>query len=257
QRGNRSEIVEGILEDSLGTKVPERAIFLAGGQGTRLRPLTLHTPKALIDIQGKTLTEHLFDLLKKYGIREAILSIGYLAEKIREHYGDGSKYGMRLAYVEEDPKHPLGTAGPLRKAREHLLHGSFICSNGDELKDINVPEMVKLHKQEKAMVTIALTSVEDPTQYGVAKMDGNKILAFVEKPKLKDAPSRLINSGFYVIEPEVLEMIPAGFSMLERDIFPKLAQMGKLHGYIFSGQWFDTGTVERLENARRNWKGVK
>lgn len=256
QRGNRSEVVEGILEDSLGTKIPEKAVILAGGQGTRLRPLTLHTPKALIEIQGKTLTEHLFDLLKKYAIRDAILSVGYLAEKIRGHFEDGGKFGMNISYVEEDPKHPLGTAGPLLKAKEFLSRGSFICSNGDELKDINIPEMVKLHKQEKALVTIALTSVEDPTQYGVAKMDGNKILAFAEKPRLKDAPSRLINSGFYIIEPEVLEMIPEGFSMLERDIFPKLAHMGKLHGYVFSGQWFDTGTMERLEAARKRWKGI-
>src|SRR3989338_2648200 len=253
---NRSQEIEKILEDALGVSIPEKALILAGGKGTRLRPLTLQTPKALIDVQGKTLTEWLFDLLKKYGIRDVVLSVGYLSDKIKDYFTDGSKFGMNVDYVVEDPENPLGTAGPLKLA-QHMLKDSFIVSNGDELKSINIPRMYRLHKRKKALATIALTSVNNPSQYGVARLDGSRIVEFVEKPKKEDAPSNLINSGFYIIESEVIDMIPSGkFCMLEKDIFPKLAKEGRLRGFPFSGQWFDTGNMERLEITRKQWKGI-
>ena len=252
---NRSQEVEKILEDALGISIPSKALILAGGKGTRLRPLTYKIPKGLIDIQGKTITEWLFDLLKNYGIRDVVLSVGYLADKMKDYFTDGSKFGVNIEYVEE--KEPLGTAGPLRLAKD-MLTDSFIVSNGDELKCINIPRMYRLHKRKNALVTIALTSVDDPSQYGVARLDGSRILEFVEKPKKSEAPSNLINSGFYIIEPEVIEMIPKGkFCMLEKEIFPKLAKEGRLRGFPFSGQWMDTGNFERLERARKTWKGIR
>ncbi len=250
---NRSQEIENILKDALGFGVPQKAVILAGGKGTRLRPLTDKIPKALIDIQGRTVTEHLFDLLKKYGIRDCYLAIGYLKDKIKDFFGDGSKFGMNIRYIEEEEA--LGTAGPLRLIKDELKE-SFIVSNGDELKDINIPRMYRLHKRKDALITIALTTVNDPTQYGVARLEGSRILEFVEKPKKEDAPSNLINSGFYILEPEVIDMIPEGFCMFEKDIFPKLAQMGRLRGFPFQGQWFDTGNFERLERARKLWKGL-
>lgn len=253
---NRSHEIEKILENALGVSIPSKALILAGGKGTRLRPLTYKIPKALVKVQGKTLTEWLFDLFKKYGIRDVILSVGYLADKIRDYFTDGSKFGMNIDYIEEDPNKPLGTAGPLRLAKD-MLTESFIVSNGDELKCINIPRMFRLHKRKNALVTIALTTVHNPTQYGVARLDGSRILEFVEKPKKSEAPSNLINSGFYIIEPEVIEMIPKGkFCMLEKEIFPKLAREGRLRGFPFSGQWFDTGNFERLERAKKLWKGI-
>lgn len=252
---NRSQEIEKILGDALGVSIPSKALILAGGKGTRLRPLTYQIPKSLIEVYGKTLIEWLFDLLKKHGIRDVILSIGYLADKIKDYFTDGSKFGMNLEYVEEDPNKPLGTAGPLRLAKD-ILRDSFIVSNGDELKNINISRMFRLHKRKNALATIALTTVDDPSQYGVARLDGTRILEFVEKPKKSEAPSNLINSGFYIIEPDVIEMIPKGFCMLEKDIFPKLAKEGRLRGFPFSGQWFDTGNFERLERARKLWKGI-
>jgi len=253
---NRSQEIEKILEDSLGISIPSKALILAGGKGTRLRPLTYKIPKGLIEVQGKTLTEWLFELFKKYGIRDVILSVGYLADRIRDYFTDGSKFGMNIEYVKEDPDKPLGTAGPLRLAKD-MLTDSFIVSNGDELKCINIPRMFRLHKRKNALATIALTTVNDPSQYGVARLDGSRIIEFVEKPKKSEAPSNLINSGFYIIETEIIEMIPRGkFCSLEREIFPKLAKEGRLRGFPFSGQWFDTGNIERLERARKFWKGI-
>lgn len=230
-----------------------KAVILAGGQGTRLRPLTLNIPKALVDIQGKTMTEHLFDLFKRHGITEVVMTVGYLKDKIKNYYGDGSKFGMNISYVDEDI--PLGTAGALRKIK-HLLTEPFIVTNGDELKDIDIDNMLRLHRKERGHGTIALTKVDDPSKYGVARLEGNKILEFVEKPKKEEAPSKLINSGFYILEPEIIDIIPEGFAMFEKDIFPFLAREGKLTGFPFDGQWFDTGNYERLDNARKNWKGL-
>jgi len=248
---NRSQEIENLLSESLGANIPGKAILLVGGRGTRLRPLTDKIPKALIEVQNKPITEHLFDLLKQYSIRDTILSVGYLKDKIKEYFGDGSRHGMNIIYVEEDE--PLGTAGPLKLAKKYITD-SFIVSNGDELKDINIPRMYRLHKRKGALATIALTTVDDPSHYGVARLDGSRIVEFVEKPT--NPPSNLINAGFYIIEPEVIDMIPDGFAMLEKDVFPKLAKMGRLRGFPFAGQWFDIGNLERYELAKKKWKGI-
>ena len=176
-----------------------------------------------------------------------------MKEKIKGHYGDGTKFGLDISYIEENQ--PLGTAGPIKKIKDQFT-SAFIVSNGDELKDINIEEMFRQHKSSSALATVALTTVSDPSAYGVARLDGNKIIEFVEKPKKEEAPSNLINSGFYILEPEIINYIPNGFSMLEKDVFPKLAKEGKLFGYHFSGQWFDTGNMERYEKALKNWKGI-
>ncbi|MFH0868003.1 MAG: sugar phosphate nucleotidyltransferase [Candidatus Woesearchaeota archaeon] len=250
---NRSQQLELLLTKALGTYRPEKAVILIGGKGTRLRPITLKIPKCMMEVQGRTITEHLFDLLKKYGIRDVILSVGYMKEKVKDHYGDGSKFGVNITYVEEDEQ--LGTAGPLKLVRKHL-NDSFIVTNGDELKNINIPRMFRLHKRKDALATIALTTVTNPSEYGVARLSGSRILEFVEKPKAEDAPSNLINAGFYIIEPEVIDMIPDGYSMLEKDVFPKLAKQGRLRGFPFPGQWFDIGNMERYELAKKKWAGV-
>jgi UTP-glucose-1-phosphate uridylyltransferase len=155
--------------------------------------------------------------------------------------------------TEEDE--PLGTAGPLKLAKQ-LLKETFIVTNGDELKNINIPRMTRLHKRKDALATIALTTVTDPTHYGVARLSGTRILEFVEKTKQDEAPSNLINAGFYILEPEIIEMIPDGFAMLEKDVFPKLAKEGSLRGFPFAGQWFDIGTLESYELAKKKWLGV-
>lgn len=250
---NRSHAIELLTSKGLGSHAPTKAVILCGGKGTRLEPLTLKTPKSMIRVNDRSLIEHMFDLLKRHGITDVILAVGHLRDKIKDHYKDGSEFGMHVQYVEEEE--PLGTAGCMHLAKG-MLTDSFIVTNGDELKDINIEEMYEFHKKNRALATIALTTVEDPSQYGVARLQGSNIQEFVEKPKKEEAPSNLINSGFYILEPEVIGYIPEGFAMFETDVFPKLAAEGKLFGYPFSGQWFDTGTLERYENAKREWKGL-
>lgn len=252
---NRSHAVELLLLKALGKNAPKLGFILAGGRGTRLKPITDEIPKPLIPIHGKPVMEHTLDLFKKYGITNVLISIGYKGEQIKQYFGDGKNFGVSIRYVEEQT--PLGTAGPLRLAQTYLTD-TFIMCNADELKNVDIQEMYLFHKENKALGTIALTTVDDPSSYGVAKLQGSKILEFIEKPKKEEAPSNLINSGLYILEPEITLAVPLGNdpASIERDVFPKIAQEQKLFGYPFSGQWFDTGTLERYEKALKEWKGL-
>jgi mannose-1-phosphate guanylyltransferase len=249
---NRSHAIELLLRQSLKSTTPTTAVILAGGKGENLRPLTEDKPKSLLEVNGRPILQYNLDLCKKFGIKNVILSVGHLAEQIKRHYGDGSRHGLNITYIEEPE--PMGTAGPLKQLQGKLTE-SFVVINGDELKDINLAKMYQTHLNNDAKATIALTTVDDPSHYGVALLDGTRIQRFVEKPAKEDAPSKLISAGLYIMEPEVLSRIPEGFAMLETDVFPKLAKEGQLHGYPFSGQWFDIGSVERLHQAGDDWKG--
>ena len=249
---NRSHAIELLLRQSLKSNIPQYAVILAGGKGTRLKPLTDKTPKSLVELSGAPIVQYNIDLCKRFGIKNIILSVGHMRDQIMKYYGDGSKHGVNITYVEE--KEPLGTAGPIRQLKDKL-NETFILMNGDELKDVNLSKMYQAHIENGGKATIALTTVEDPSAYGVAILDGQRIVRFVEKPKKEDAPTKLINAGLYILEPEVLALVPDGYAMIEVDVFPKLAKEGQLYGYPFSGQWFDTGTIDRLQKAAKEWKG--
>jgi NDP-sugar pyrophosphorylase family protein len=252
---NRSHAVELLLKKSLGFNKPTKALILAGGKGTRLKKISKDLPKPLVKIQGKPIIQYNIELMKRYGIKDIILAVGYKADMIRKALGNGKKFGVNLIYVEE--KNPMGTAGPLKLAKPYLKE-SFIMCNADELKDVDLNDMFDFHNSTtNSRATIALTSVEDPSAYGVAVLNGNKIAAFVEKPPKHDAPSNLISAGLYILDPEVIDMVPEGFAMLETDVFPKLAAQEELAGYPFAGQWFDTGTPERFKLAEEKWRGFR
>ncbi|MBU0471295.1 MAG: NTP transferase domain-containing protein [Nanoarchaeota archaeon] len=249
---NRSHAVEMLLRQAVGVEKPTKAFILAGGKGKRLKLLSKDLPKPLMEIKGKPIIQYNIELFKKYGIKDIILAVGYKADLIKKKLGDGKKLGVNITYVEE--KNALGTAGPLRLAK-NLLKEPFIMCNADELKDIDLDDMFLFHQETKGCATIALTSVQDPSMYGVAVLNGNKIMTFVEKPPKQSAPSNLINAGLYILDPKVIDYIPEGFAMMETDVFPKLATGEELFGYPFSGQWFDTGTPERFKIAEMNWRG--
>lgn len=228
-----------------------KAIILAGGLGTRLRPLTNETPKPLLLIDGKPIIEHAVDNFKKYGITDIILSIGYKADKIKDYFGDGSKFGVNISYCIEDE--PLGTGGAIKKATKDI-HETFLTINGDNLADFDWKEIIELHKRNNAKVTLSLFPVEDVTQFGIARLEGDKILEFIEKPTVEEAPSNLNNAGGYVIEPEVLDILSEGVSSIERDCFEKLASKGVVYAHKHVGQWFPTDTLEKYELANKNFK---
>lgn len=231
----------------------KRAIILAGGLGTRLRPLTLTTPKPLVPVQGRALLEHVFDILRTHGITQATLCIGHMADAIKAYVGDGSKFGLTIDYVIETE--PLGTAGPLALIKKP--NETVMVLNADNLHNIDLHDVYKKHKASGAIITDMLTRVDDPSAYGVAKLEGNTIIEFVEKPKKEDAPSHFINSGYYLFEPSVWDHLPKGKAMLEKDVFPTIAKTGKMNAYLGTGQWFDTGTPESYKRVCDEWKPVK
>ncbi len=233
------------------------AVVLAGGLGTRLKPFTDRIPKVMLPVQGKPLVEHVLDILKKHDVNTVVFSLYYLADKVKEYFGDGSGFGMDVSYIVEDQ--PLGTAGFLTLLEQR--NRPFLVLNGDILSTFDLTALMALHnkmrEQHGAVATIALNEVEDPSRFGVAELDGNRILRFVEKPNKEEAPSNWINSGYYVFSPEIFSYLPDKEKiMFEYDIFPRLAAEGKLFAFKGRGQWFDTGTMESYETVKQEWKGV-
>lgn len=250
---NRSHAFEVLLSRVIDTKKVKKAFILAGGKGTRLRPITYEIPKPMVLIHGRPLLEHTINLLKKNDIRNIILSIGYMGEKIKEYFGNGSKLGVNISYVEENE--PTGTAGALRLAKPLLDNCNFIMINGDNLYKIDYPEMIQASLSNGAVATIALTTVSDPSKFGVAKMKGTRIVDFVEKPKPDEAPSNLINAGIYIFNSKIFDYIPdKHFSMIETEVFPKLIADEQFYGYVMEGQWLPAGTLEEYEQAIKEWK---
>lgn len=224
----------------------DTAIIVAGGLGTRLRPLTENVPKPLLPIRGKPIIEHVIKNLKKHGINNLVISIGYKAEQVQDYLGGGHSLGVSISYVIENE--PLGTGGAVRLASRDIDKPFFLVW-GDNLMDINFSRMEEQFLESNAPIIMALTTREDVENFGVAKLEQNKIIAFVEKPKPEEAPSKLINAGAFILDPACLELLPEGKSSLEKDCFEKLAPEEKIVGYIHEGQWFPTDTLEKYHHA--------
>jgi mannose-1-phosphate guanylyltransferase len=229
-----------------------KAIMLIGGLGTRMRPLTLTTPKPLLPILEQPFLAYQVDFLRRHGVTEIVLCTAYKAEDFRQTMGDGKKYGVRLAYVHEQSA--LGTGGAVKNAQSHVEGTTLVC-NGDILMSLDLSELVRFHNEKKAVATIALTEVADPSAYGVVECgpDG-RVQQFLEKPAPGATTSKMINAGAYVFEKEVFGMIPEGtVYSVERGLFPGLLSTGKpLYGKSLSGYWLDVGTIEKYEQAQRD-----
>jgi mannose-1-phosphate guanylyltransferase len=220
-----------------------QALVLAGGEGTRLRPLTLTTPKPVLPLAGRPFLTFMLDWLHGHGVEEAILSLGFLSDAVHEVLGD-IQSGMRLRYVHEDE--PLGTAGPVRLAAdEGYLADRFLVLNGDVLTDMDLGAEVAQHERTGATGTLALVEVDDVASYGVVPTDDEgKVLEFREKSP-GPAPTNRINAGAYVLERSVVDLIPAGRAVsFEREVFPQMVGNG-LYGWAAEGYWIDIGTPER------------
>ena len=222
-----------------------KAVILAGGEAIRLRPLTCSTAKIMVPILNRPLLEHLINYLKKHSIVDIIIALGKQVEQIQSYFGDGSKFGMRIAYSVEH--FPMGTAGAVKNA-ERFLDEPFIVFNGDIFTDIDLTAMMDLHCEKKASASIALTPVEDPTIYGVVETDaGNRVKRFVEKPSWDEVTTNMINAGIYILEPEILNYIPPKvFFTFERNVFPAVLERGQaIYGYPSEAYWIDIGTPEK------------
>jgi mannose-1-phosphate guanylyltransferase len=225
-----------------------QALILAGGEGTRLRPLTSTIPKPVVPLAGRPFISYMLQWLHRHGVDDVILGCGFMADGVRSVLGDGAGLGVRLRYLEE-PR-PLGTGGALKFA-EDLLDERFLMLNGDVLTDVDLTAQLALHERTGARATLALMAVEDPSAYGLVRCaEDCSVTEFVEKPGPEQRETALINAGAYVLEREILgTMAPAGTNIsIERDVFPTLVGNG-LFGYAASGYWLDIGTPERYLQA--------
>ena len=198
-----------------------KAVVMAGGEGSRLRPLTSGVPKPLVPVVGKPVMEHILRLLRKHGITDVVVTLQYLGSAIRDYFGDGSDFGVDITYVVEDA--PLGTAGSVKNAQEYLTE-PFIVISGDALTDIDLGAVMQYHREKGASATIVLTSVANPLEFGVVitNPDGT-IKRFLEKPSWGEVFSDQVNTGIYVIEPEVLDLLSPGAVVdWSGDVFPKM-----------------------------------
>ncbi|MGE4159595.1 MAG: nucleotidyltransferase family protein [Planctomycetota bacterium] len=239
------------------------AVILAGGAGSRLRPVTLEMPKALIPIRGRPLTDHVVDVLRRAGARSLHLSLGYFHEPVARRYCPQFE-GLPCDWVLDNHN---GTAAwiPLFHRKGVAFTDPFIVVNGDNLCNVDFRKALETHRAAGAEITIVLTRVADPSAYGVADIEagGTRIRRFVEKPRPGEAPSDLINTGYYIFSaavlPDLLTLFPQGdlgssLVMLEHDVFPRVAARGRLHGHVSNEDWFDTGTFDRWSTVIDRWK---
>ncbi len=232
-----------------------KAMILAAGLGTRLKPLTEEIAKPMVPIVNKPVMEHTLALLARHGIRDLFVNIHYYPEAMREHFGDGSRWGVNLTFSYEEEL--LGTAGGVKKLEREFAGDDFLVISGDALTDLDLTSLMAYHKSKRSIATLVLTPVDDPSIYGVVITgDDGLITGFQEKPSREAARSHLANSGIYAFSPEVLEMIPAGFYDFGSQLFPRWMEEGRpFYGYRHHDYWNDVGSIE--EYRRGNFDALE
>jgi len=229
-----------------------KAVILAGGEGTRLRPLTLTTPKPIVPVVDRPFLRHQLDLLAGAHVRDVVFSVAYRPERVEAVFGDGSAFGVRIRYAVEDT--PLGTGGAVRNALP-LLDERTIVLNGDVLTDVDLAQVVARHEAEGAAATILLTPVPNPAAYGLVETDHEgRVRRFLEKPRPEQITTNTINAGVYVLETRVLDLMPEGVNYsIERGFFPTLLARGDLvRAHVHRGYWIDIGTPEKYLQVHRD-----
>jgi mannose-1-phosphate guanylyltransferase / phosphomannomutase len=226
-----------------------KAVVMAGGEGTRLRPLTSNQPKPMVPIVGKPCMEHILELLRTHGFEDVVVTVAFLPQAIRSYFGTGDNLGLNIEYSVEES--PLGTAGSVRLASDRL-DDTFLVISGDALCDIDLGKIVEFHRERGAAVTIGLKSVENPLEFGIVVTDEDgRVERFLEKPSWGQVFSDTINTGIYVLEPEVLRHIPTDRPYdFSKELFPLLLEMGRpIYGYVCDGYWQDIGNLDQYRQA--------
>jgi mannose-1-phosphate guanylyltransferase / phosphomannomutase len=243
-----------------------KAVVMAGGEGTRLRPLTSNQPKPMVPIVGKPCMEHILELLREHGLTDVVVTVAFLPQAIRGYFGEGETLGMQIGYSVEES--PLGTAGSVKLAAKQLDE-TLVVISGDALCDVDLGALIAFHQEREAAVTIGLKSVENPLEFGIVVTDDEgRIERFLEKPSWSQVFSDTINTGIYVLEPEVLRHIPTDRPYdFSKELFPYLLEMGRpLYGYVMDGYWQDIGNLDQYrqanydaleENLRLNVPGIR
>lgn len=253
ERKKGNFIVEAVKEKL--SREATKVVILSGGEGTRMRPLTLSMPKPMLPLGYKPILEHTLQSYGSQGFHNFVLSIGYLGEHIVKYFGNGSSLGINIQYVSEN--HPLGTGGALKNA-ENLINSTFVCTYGDVIfGNINLKEILQFHKEKQALGTIVLWKAKDVRRFGLVEIeDGGKIVDFTEKPKYMTAG--LINAGLCILEPEIFKFIPKNKQVsLENDVFADIVKKESLYGFVYSGYWADIGVPDDYEKVAHHFLSRK
>jgi mannose-1-phosphate guanylyltransferase/phosphomannomutase len=228
-----------------------KAVIMAGGKGTRLRPLTSRQPKPMVPIVNIPCMEHIVNLLERHGFEDILVTLEFMPEVIQEYFGDGSRWDVRMEYsIEEEP---LGTAGSVKFAEDKLTE-RFIIVSGDALTDADLRKVVDFHEERGAEVTLVVKQVDDPSEFGIVVVeDDERVTGFLEKPDEEEVFSYTANTGIYVLEPGVLRDIPEGQEYdFSEELFPSLLEEGRpVYGYVMEGYWEDIGNIEQYMGAQR------
>ena len=228
-----------------------RAVLMAGGSGTRLRPLTCDLPKPMVPVLNRPIAEHIINLLKRHNITEVIATLYYLPDVMRDYFQDGSEFGVQMTYAVEEEQ-PLGTAGCVKNIQQ-WLDGTFVTISGDAITDFDLQAAITFHREKKSKATLILTRVPNPIEFGVVITDQEgKINRFLEKPSSSEIFSDTVNTGTYILEPEVLDYLPENEeSDFSKDLFPLLLDKGEpMYGYVAEGYWCDVGHLEAYREAQ-------
>ncbi len=227
-----------------------KAVILAGGLGTRLRPLTFSRPKVLFPVVNRPLLDRILAGLSLGGVDEAILCLNYMADAIQARYMDGRAHGMKIRFALE--AEPLGTGGAVGNARHFLDDEPFFVLNGDVLTGVDYAALREVHASRGGMGTVIVHRVPGPSRYGALDLEGDRVLRFAEKPPLGNAPGNLVNAGTYLLEPEVLDLIPGDREVsIEGEVFPRVAERGGLYAQPYGGPWYDIGTFKDYLQCNR------
>ena len=226
-----------------------KAVVMAGGAGTRLRPLTINRPKPMVPMVNKPVIAHILELIKRHGITDVVITLQYMAESIQDYFGDGQSHGMNIQYSIEQT--PLGTAGSVKQAQP-LLDDTFIVISGDAVTDIDLSAVIEYHRSRQALATLTLYRVSNPLEYGVVIIDENgRVQRFQEKPSWGEVISDTVNTGIYVLEPQVLDYFEPEISYdFSKNLFPMMLEKGDpMFGYVADGYWCDVGNLAEYIRA--------
>jgi len=252
---NRSHAIEYLLTKQLGSPI-KKAIILAADKGIKFRPFTYETPKAMLPIKGRPLLEYIITQLRNYEIREIYISVGYLSEKIKSYFGDGTKFGVKINYAKQT-KNNLGTAGALFNFKKYIGQKEpFFLIYGDVLANINYQDMAQFFWEHKNTAgVVGLTTVSNPELWGVVKLKGQRIVDLKEKPNNKKNKSHLISAGIYILTSKVFKFIPKNKKVsLEKEVLPKMLKKYKINGYLLEKDWYDISTPKIYEQVLKEWQ---
>lgn len=230
-----------------------KAVVMAGGEGARLRPMTANRPKPMVPVCNQPIMEHILGLLKQHGITHVVTTLHYLADEIQSYFDDGEDFGIKVSYSIEDT--PLGTAGSVKKAEADLRDGTFVIISGDALTDCDITRAIEFHRAKKSIATLVLYRVTSPLEFGVVITDDDgRVIRFLEKPSWSEVFSDTVNTGIYILEPEIFDLMEQGRAYdWSQDIFPQLLRDGKpMYGYVMEDYWCDVGTLTQYREAQEH-----